>query len=118
MSIFWKNFYFLCEDRETRPLRVVTELGIASGSITKWKKGAIPSAKNLQKLADYFNVTSECFFVDHEKVFYGFSTDHTDDELWKKICRLTEDNRKRVDGYVSAVLEEQNQQEIAKIKKA
>ena len=118
MSIFWKNFYFLCEDRETRPLRVVTELGIASGSITKWKNGAIPSAKNLQKLADYFNVTSEYFFVDHEKAFHKSPIYNTDDELWEKICRLTEDNRKRVDGYVSAILEEQHQQEIAKIKKA
>lgn len=118
MSIFWKNFYFLCEDRETRPLRVVTELGIASGSITKWKNGAIPSAKNLQKLADYFNVTSEYFFVDHEKVFCESSIDHTDDELWSKISQLDEIDRGKVDGFVSGLLAAEKYQTFAKIKKA
>ena len=117
MSIFWKNFFFLCEDKETKPLRVVTELKIASGSITKWKKGAIPSAKNLQKLAEYFGVTSEYFFVDHEKAFSS-SDDSFDDELWKKISQLNKSNRNKVDGYVTALLDEQYREEIAKTKNA
>ena len=104
MSIFWKNFFFLCEDRETKPLRVVTELGIASGSITKWKKGTIPSAKNLQKLAGYFNVTVEYFFVDHEENLPGPKNEHEEDELWEKITQLDEIDRNKVDGFVSGLL--------------
>ena len=49
--MFWENFYFLCESKGRKPLQVVKELGIATGSITKWKNGTIPSKKTLQKLA-------------------------------------------------------------------
>ena len=64
--MFWKNFYCLCEKNGIKPLHVVSELGIAAGSITKWKNGTIPSTKNIQKIANYFHVESEYFFVDHD----------------------------------------------------
>lgn len=65
--MFWENFYSLCIDRNTKPLRVVNELGIASGSITKWKNGTIPNQKTLQKISGYFDVSVEYFFLSHEK---------------------------------------------------
>jgi transcriptional regulator with XRE-family HTH domain len=55
--MFWKNFYFLCEQKNMKPLQVVKEIGIAHGNITNWKKGKLPSGTNLQKIADYFNVS-------------------------------------------------------------
>lgn len=64
--MFWKNFYCLCEKNGIKPLHVVSELGIAAGSITKWKNGTIPSTKNIQKIANYFHVEAEYFFVDHD----------------------------------------------------
>lgn len=110
MSIFWKNFFFLCEDRETKPLRVVTELKIASGSITKWKNGAIPSAKNLQKLATYFQVTTEYFFVDHDAPHTVYD-EREEDELWAKITQLDKIDRGKVEGFVSALLAAEKYQE-------
>lgn len=55
--MFWERFYELCEKRQKKPLQIVTELNIASGSITKWKNGSIPSGTNLCLIADYFNVS-------------------------------------------------------------
>ena len=55
--MFWENFYSLCENNNEKPLNVVTKLSIGHGSITKWKNGAVPNGKNLQKIADYFNVS-------------------------------------------------------------
>lgn len=55
--MFWKNFIKLCNEHGTKPNPVAQELGIASGSITKWKNGAIPRDTTLQKLADYFGVS-------------------------------------------------------------
>jgi transcriptional regulator with XRE-family HTH domain len=111
MSIFWKNFYFLCEDKKTKPLRVVTELGIASGSITKWKNGAIPSGKSLQKLATHFGVTPEYFFVDHENPLSNHIATDEEDELWSKITQLDEIDRGKVDGFVSGLLAAEKYQE-------
>ena len=65
--MFWTNFFNLCEIKNTNPTNVVKELSIALGSITKWKNGAIPNKSTLKKLADYFGVTIEYFFVAHNE---------------------------------------------------
>ena len=65
--MFWKNFYGLCMAHNLKPLQVVNQLHIAAGSITSWKNGTTPSAKNLKKLADFFKVSVEYFFIDHSE---------------------------------------------------
>ena len=62
--MFWNNFYTLCKEHKKTPTEVVEELGIARGSITKWKNGSMPSGKNLNKLAEYFCVSTSTFFVE------------------------------------------------------
>ncbi|MGM9936452.1 MAG: helix-turn-helix domain-containing protein, partial [Candidatus Ornithomonoglobus sp.] len=53
--MFWDCFYRLCEKSGTKPNPLAKELGISSGSITKWKNGGIPNGETLIKIADYFN---------------------------------------------------------------
>lgn len=65
--MFWENFYFLCEQKNMKPLQVVKEIGIASGNITNWKKGKIPSGTNLAKIADYFGVSVDYLLGKEEK---------------------------------------------------
>ena len=55
--MFWERFYQLCLAKGTKPLPVVKELSIATGSTTKWKNGAVPNGATLRKIADYFGVT-------------------------------------------------------------
>lgn len=55
--MFWERFYQLCLAKGTKPLPVVKELSIATGSITKWKNGTVPNGSTLKKIADYFDVT-------------------------------------------------------------
>lgn len=62
--MFWKNFYFLCEQKNMKPLQVVKEIGIAHGNITNWKKGKLPSGTNLAKIADYFGVSVDSLLAD------------------------------------------------------
>jgi repressor LexA len=57
--MFWENFFELCKKNNLKPLRVVKDIGIASGSITKWKNGSIPNSRSLTKIADYFGVSVE-----------------------------------------------------------
>lgn len=65
--MFWDNFNALCKSVSKSPNKIAQELSIASGSITEWKKGRIPSQRTLKKLADYFGVTIEYFFVAHNE---------------------------------------------------
>lgn len=58
--MFFEQFKKLCDQRGTSPNGVAKVLHISSGSVTSWKKdGIIPSTKTLQKIADYFSVTTD-----------------------------------------------------------
>jgi transcriptional regulator with XRE-family HTH domain len=57
--MFWNNFVALCHKKNTNPTATATALGIAIGSITKWKKGAVPRDTTLLKIAEYFGVSPE-----------------------------------------------------------
>lgn len=60
--MFWDKFVAACNNKGVSPTAVVTTLGIAGGSITKWKKGSKPNDTTIAKIADYFAVSPEYFF--------------------------------------------------------
>ena len=66
--MFWKNYFELCATKNQSPNAIAKELQISSGSVSEWKKGRIPSKNTLQKLAQYFNVSVEYFFIDHQNI--------------------------------------------------
>lgn len=55
--MFWDKYVSLCVKQGLSPNAVAKELGITSGSVTSWKKGAAPRASTLKKIADYFGVS-------------------------------------------------------------
>lgn len=57
--MFWNTLVQLCNQQGTNPTTVVKTLGIAAGSVTKWKNGAIPRGTTLAKIADHFGVTTD-----------------------------------------------------------
>lgn len=67
--MFWDNLYELCQKNGTSPSKLVKELGISAGSVTKWKNGSMPSKNTVQKLAAYFGVTVGYFYVEHTEAF-------------------------------------------------
>lgn len=56
--MFWDNYRSLCEKEKKSPNKVAAELGIASGTVTGWKNGALPRKPVAEKIADYFGVTT------------------------------------------------------------
>ncbi len=85
--MFWENFYSLCENNNEKPLNVVTKLSIGHGSITKWKNGAVPNGKNLQKIADYFNVSVD-YLLTGQKETPTAEGDERKTELMKLFSLL------------------------------
>lgn len=61
MTYFWQQLTAICTKHKTKPTIVVKTIGIARGSVTKWKNGAIPYDSTIQQLADYFNVPLSYF---------------------------------------------------------
>ena len=58
--MFWTNFVRLCAEHGVSPNKVAAECGVKStGTVSGWKKGAMPSNKTLSKLANRFNISVE-----------------------------------------------------------
>ena len=56
-SKFFERFYELCKRNGTSPNAVGALLGASSGSITAWKKGVMPRATMVKRIAEHFGVT-------------------------------------------------------------
>lgn len=95
---FWERFYSLCLEYNTKPNPVAAEIGISSGTVTRWKNGQEPSFKALTKLSDYFNCSVDYLLgktdvkneqttpneqpvPDERKKFYEFLSKLSDEEL-------------------------------------
>lgn len=57
--MFWTRYQQICEERGEKPHAVLKKLSISSGSAANWKKGVIPNGEILQKIADYFDITTD-----------------------------------------------------------
>lgn len=57
--MFWNNLVAICNQHSTTPTALVNELGIAGGSVTRWKNGSVPRDTTLKKIADHFGVTTD-----------------------------------------------------------
>ena len=67
--MFWDNFELLCRQNGVTPNAVAAAVGIkSSGTVTGWKKGALPRPSIAKKLADYFNVTTQYLLFGEETV--------------------------------------------------
>ena len=71
--MFWEIFSYLCSQRGTSPTQATKDLGVAAGSVTKWKNGSAPRAATLRKIADYFGVTVE-YLLGNEALPDGVRT--------------------------------------------
>lgn len=55
--MYYERFETLCKDRNVTPADVSRGTGIATATLTNWKKGRYtPKAAKLQQIADFFGV--------------------------------------------------------------
>ncbi len=111
--MFWNNFYNLCIEKGMKPLQVVKEIGIAHGSITKWKNGAMPNTKNLQKIADYFEVSVE-HLLEKEKVAPSSPADENKKELFDRIDQMTDEQLEQLKVFIKYLNEGKTNKTIDK----
>ena len=64
--MFYDNFIVLCKKKSVAPTRVALDIGLSNSAPIKWRSGAIPNGDGLQKLADYFGVTTDYLLTGAE----------------------------------------------------
>ena len=63
----YQHFKKLCEDAKVRPSEVSRATGVATSTLTEWKKGSYtPKADKIQKIADYFGVSVDYLLSGEE----------------------------------------------------
>jgi len=55
--VFYDNFVKLCNSVNKSPSAVVLEIGLQKSTVTRWKKGSMPTDATAQKIADYFGIS-------------------------------------------------------------
>lgn len=64
--MFYERFIELCEKNGVAPSVVAKEIGLSNSATTYWKRGAMPKAETLQRIADYFGV-SIAWMLGHDE---------------------------------------------------
>lgn len=67
MSAFIDNVKTLCKERGISVSKMIKDLSLAHGNVTNWNKGAVPKGETLNKIADYFNVSTDYLLGKTEK---------------------------------------------------
>lgn len=94
------------ELREIRGLQqkdLAIDLGVTQPTISGWESGIkVPSARNTQKIADYFHVSVDYLLGrdENEKEPASDSTDGLDPELLDLIKRIPDDRMPEVERYL------------------
>ena len=79
--MFYDVFLRLCNSANQTPSFVVQELGMNKAAVTNWRKrGSTPTDANLQKIADYFNVSVN-YLLEKEDLKTSPAAATEDDEL-------------------------------------
>lgn len=92
--MFYDVFTSLCEKKGVTPNKALTDCGISRTSPAKWREGATPRGVTLQKLADYFGVTTDYLLTGEET---------------KKAPGLTEKDRRDVAKLVENIMSDMEQ---------
>ena len=92
--MFYDVFTSLCEKKGVTPNKALTDCGISRTSPAKWREGATPRGVTLQKLADYFGVTTDYLLTGEDT---------------KKAPGLTEKDRRDVAKLVENIMSDMEQ---------
>lgn len=112
---FWERYYELCLENNTKPNPVAAQLGISTATVTRWKNGSYPTAKYLQKLATFFNVSTDYLLGKTDKKNEQTVPDElsASEELRKLIeesSTLSDEETRKVREYVELLKLKRNQE--------
>ena len=100
--MFMDNFKQLCWERGTTPTTVCKRLGISSGSPTAWAKGVVPRAWTVQRIAEYFGVSSdELMYGKKEEPVRAVDAGELERAVIKMLAQLSDDGWRRAYDFLN-----------------
>ena len=57
--MFYENYIRLCNRAGKSPSAVAQAVGLQKSTVTRWKRGALPTDATRYKIADYFGVPAD-----------------------------------------------------------
>lgn len=120
--MFFDIFKLLCEKKGVSPKKATEDIGLSNSITTKWKKtGATPKGDTLQRIADYFGVTTDYLLTGEEtkkaptqEGERDHAIDHVDEELKDYLDELRNRSEMRM---LFSVAKNANKQKIEAIVK-
>jgi transcriptional regulator with XRE-family HTH domain len=112
--------YKLIKETHITAAQLTRESGLTNGLLSQWKKGLQePSLKNLQKIADFFNVSINYLLTGEEPQTKNPPASKAEDDIYPddfsfalsgEVKELTDDQRKSVIAFVK-LLKQQDDME-------
>ena len=108
--MFYENFKRLCSERGTTPTAVAKAMGISTSMTANWKKGGVPRADTLQKVADHFGVSTSYLLGNVQMDLQHFAekekepTVTVDPKLLSLIDGMSEDELADLERYAEFIL--------------
>lgn len=110
--MFWQSFYALCQKLNMSPNAVAKELSISSGAITSWKNGRVPSGTTLQKIADYFEVSTDYLLGKEDTPSRGdVAFTPKEAELLRRMQDLDEDQAEQLLQYMEFLISQRKKKD-------
>ena len=89
--MFYDVFTSLCEKKGVSPNKALTDCKISRTSTAKWREGATPRGVTLQKLADYFGVTTDYLLTGEETKKAPTLTNKDERDIEKRMESVLKD---------------------------
>jgi hypothetical protein len=87
-EVFYKNFIEACNNAHVSPVMACRECGISTSAPTAWKNGAIPRAKTVRRLEEYFKMEPNSLWKEtKEKTPLSDENDAGNDEFFERFKR-------------------------------
>ena len=66
--MFYSRLREVCDSKDIKLTNLVTELGMSQGNLSKWKKGGMPKADTLARIAEKLGVSVSYLVEDSENI--------------------------------------------------
>lgn len=105
--MFWTKFSELCHSRGESPNAVAAKVGVKStGTVSGWKKGALPRDGVLSAIASYFDVPVSYFSEEEKKPTENSELTKTQREVMELMMKIPEDKLQVLMAALKATLGE------------
>lgn len=108
--MFWEKYVQLCLNAGKSPNAAASDIGIASGTVTKWKnENSEPRYTTLLKIADYFGVPVSYFSEEDQETEKSPAPDKGTEDFARYFAMLTPEHQQQIRAAMAELIKEQLQ---------